>query len=119
MHHLSSIAGVAVLVMLEDGQGGTRAAETLDASHDVYHGLGIETRYRRAPDVFNRVGNQPCANRINKKLALSLESARPILIVQSDMYWRVVGHGVRIGCRNEPRHSIVGRGERLERSERL
>src|SRR3954468_19790589 len=96
MHHLSSIGGVAVLVTVEDRQGGTRAVETLDASHDVDHGLGVEARYRGAPDVFNRAGNQPGANRINQKLAFSLEPARPILVVRNDMYWRVVGHTMLI-----------------------
>ena len=76
MHHLSSIGGVAVLVTLEDGQGGTRTVETLDASHDVDHGFGGEARYRCAPDVFNRAGYQPGADRFDKK---SLRSASNLL----------------------------------------
>jgi len=107
MHHLSSIRGVAVLVALEDGQSRTRAVETLDASHDVDHGFGIKAQYRCAPDVCNRVGDQPWANRIDKKLAFSLKSTRPIPIVGNDEYRRVVRHRERIAA-GRTAHSRFG-----------
>ena len=96
MHHLSSIGGVAVLGALEDGQSRTSAVETLDARHDVDHGFGVEARYRCAPDVFNRAGHEPCADRIDKKLPFGLKSARPIPIVRNDVYGRLVGHNLRV-----------------------
>src|SRR5262245_29380192 len=94
MHHLSSIGGVAILKTLEDGLRRTRALETLDARHDVDHGFGVQAWYRRAPDVFNRAGDQPGADRIEKKLAFSVECAWPSLIVLNDSYRGIAGHAL-------------------------
>src|SRR3974390_1980460 len=55
------------------------------SGHDVDHRLGVQTRYRGTPNVFNRVGHQPWADHVDKKPTFRLESRGLVPIVLNNV----------------------------------